>query len=953
VTPPISRTSALNQIRLSDLDPRVDPQIGLDLAESSDGRTDFFVFLSEQANLSPAYTISDWNERGWFVYRTLVATAERSQRDLRAQLDDQSIPYEPFWIINALLVHGDASDVQMLEEHEDVALLRANHTLSLNPPEIQPAATMTCFPNVNGVCWNVRAINADNVWYDFGISGEGITVANIDSGVQYAHPALIEQYRGYRSTNNVQHQYNWYDPVSQTVVAGDDHGHGTHTMGTMVARGDGSSDQPAVGVAPGATWIAARGCGSKVCTESNIIEAAEWLLAPRDKNGKNPRPDLRPHIINNSWASSEGNETQHADYINAWRAAGIFPVFVNGNDSTGAKCGSVASPGDYANVMSVGALDRENTLAYFSRLGPTSDGRTKPDISAPGLSITSTNTNLSVGYRIMSGTSMAAPHVGGTVALIWSANPTLIGDYERTYDILTQSAEPITSSLTHISDTRCSTDTVPNNVYGYGRLDAYQAVRQARVDVPWLRIPSHVETLQPGEVTTITLTLDTRKVAQPGEYQARVLVGTGDLLVTPLNVDIAMTVFPTNNIGVLHGTVRDIATGDTLNAQVEVRDGPQVEVDDAGEFDIMVPAYTTPHTYTISARASGYLEETRLVSITSGIQRIVDFTLAAKNSGLNVQSTSDTTTLEFQDQATRLITISNMGFAPLEYDIEVLQEHMGVWRSDEEEVPYSWISMPPDAPVLSLQDDTTSDPIPLGFTFPFATRVFTEVRVNSNGVIILGKTNDVDKFKPRCPPIPVPETTEGALFPLRADFNPGQGGTIRYARTGQGMVITFDKVPLFDKPSQIFTFQVLLTPEGNVRFTYKNISDIPSNASAGVQFWQNEPSQIIGCGINTPLSDRLLLELRPQPDTRTWIEVKGSSSGSIPTEDQVVIPVEVAWASHFYQKPYKGVVKIESNDLYHPSEQVSIYMNPEDPPYTLWVPLVAQSDSSDSDDEDT
>src|SRR6185503_8669938 len=152
----------------------------------------------------------------------------------------------------------------------------------------------------------------------------------------------------------------------------DSNGHGTHTMGTMVAAGDGTLDQPAVGVAPGARWVAAQGCGSTICTEGDLVGSAQWVLAPTALDGTNPRPDLRPMIVNNSWGGASG-DPWYAGYTAAWRAAGIFPVFAAGNSgsASGQKCGTISSPGDYADVVSVGATDHSDSIAAFSLLGPT------------------------------------------------------------------------------------------------------------------------------------------------------------------------------------------------------------------------------------------------------------------------------------------------------------------------------------------------------------------------------------------------------------------------------------------------------------------------------------------------------------------------------------------------------------------------------------------------------
>jgi subtilisin family serine protease len=418
---------------------RIDDQLLADFRSTADGRADFLIYLRDQADLSAAYQIADWRARGAFVYETLRSYAEQTQSGLRAALDARLIRYRPLWIANAIVAHGTLADATALAGRAEVALVRANHVASLAAAQPAPASTVDarCSPGSpnNPICWNIRQIGADRVWRDFGDTGRGITLASMDTGVRYTHPALAKQYRGYRGPGGYDHNYNWFDPKGIDRAPVDSNGHGTHTTGTMVGSGS-SANQPAVGVAPGAEWIAAQGCSGAVCNEIDLIAAAQWMLAPTDLDGTRPRPDLRPMIINNSWAGAGGDDW-YAGYVTAWRAAGMFPVFAAGNSGDG--CGSIESPGDYANVLAVGATDERDVIASFSARGPTHDGRRKPDVVAPGVysangsGILSTGPDPNTPYFSLQGTSMATPHVSGLIALLWSANPALIGDYATTY----------------------------------------------------------------------------------------------------------------------------------------------------------------------------------------------------------------------------------------------------------------------------------------------------------------------------------------------------------------------------------------------------------------------------------------------------------------------------------------------------------------------------------------
>ncbi|HEU5088113.1 MAG TPA: S8 family serine peptidase, partial [Roseiflexaceae bacterium] len=442
VSSPARSTANMSPIRvpLPQQAQRIDPQ----LAQSARGAQPrgFTVYLSDQADLAGAYRITDWRARGQYVYDLLHTHAETSQRGVRAVLQARGVAFQPLWIVNAIVVQGSYADAQAVAGLAEVALVRGQRqaALPLTDPRSVPAAYRPfCSPEQpeNPVCWNIRTIGADRVWNEFGITGAGVVVASNDSGVMLEHEALAAQYRGYRGPGVYEHTYNWYDPRGINPAPVDDNGHGTHTTSTMVGRG--SADLPAVGVAPGAQWIAAQGCGVQSCDEVDLIRAAQWLLAPLDAKGQNPRPDLRPMIVNNSWAGPGGDDW-YAGYITAWRAAGMFPVFAAGNSPVGeqAICGSVSSPADDGNVVAVGASEASGQIAPFSLLGPAVMGHTKPDLVAPGtyasgqFGILGAYRGAPDSYRTLQGTSMAAPHVSGVVALMWSANPALIGDYDAT-----------------------------------------------------------------------------------------------------------------------------------------------------------------------------------------------------------------------------------------------------------------------------------------------------------------------------------------------------------------------------------------------------------------------------------------------------------------------------------------------------------------------------------------
>lgn len=944
----VAQTVQEAKIKLPDQAEAVDAQIMTDLAAAPDGLTTFFVLLHEQPDLSAAYRIADWGERGWFVYRTLTEHANRTQREIRALLDARGTSYEPLWIVNGLIVRGNRDDLRALAAREEVALLRADRVMSLHDEQAgmgQATTVSGCEPDERGICWNILQVGADRVWSDFGVSGQGITVGSMDSGVNYTHHALYQQYRGYQDRDQYQHEYNWYDAVHGTPTPVDLEDHGSHTMGTIVGRGDGTPEHPAIGVAPGARWISARICETTTCRESDILAAAQWMLAPTDALGKHPRPDLRPHVVNNSWSTGEGGAKNFVDFVTAWRAAGIFPVFAAGNSSSHETCGSIASPGDYDTVVAVGATEKNGLIAPYSRFGPSERGTIKPDLVAPGSSIVSALTGTNDSYGVMNGTSMATPHVAGAVALIWSANPSLIGNYEATYSILTTSATPRTGDE-RFSLPNCNTNQSPNNIYGHGFLNTYRAVALAKVDVPWLELSHAPElSLKPEQSVQITVVLNARRLPTPGDYRARILIGTGDLSQTPYPVAVTMRVTNPTYSAVVKGNVFDARTAlPASRAVIQVVGGATLQPDTNGFYRVTIPLPDQDvHRQTLVFGQPGYVSRTTTISVSDGIDYLLDVHLEPDRPIIVVGEATTAArdiTLDYGQRVQFTIPMSNAGTQPLTYHISVPFAPFSVWRSDEHPgINRQWILPPEPAQSITLTDDGFSDFIPLGFSFPFADTHYTAVRVGSNGLLVFGDPKETGGFVPwdsgTSEATPIPETESVAIMPLRTDLNPEEGGSVRYANTAEGFLVTYENVPLFGKPDRAFTFQVLLSRDGSITFSYKKLSAVPKFITVGVQV-SAAAHQIVGEGDTVPITDNLVLMLRPQPNSQQWI-VPLATEGHIEPGGHVLVPGELHWAYPFLVQPYVGSVAIRSNDGDRPKVLVPIRIHTKPFSHTITV----------------
>lgn len=309
-------------------------------------------------------------------------------------------------------------------------------------------------PNAVWMDWGVKRMDAPAAWKQ-GITGAGIVIGSLDTGVATEHVALRQNYRGTQADGSQVHDYNWKDMVKELPEGGilpdgskfddadkaangtskrpiDLNGHGTHTSGSAL----GWSPQHITGVAPDAKLIVSRGLGERGGTMFDLVAAMEWFMAPTKVDGTAPRPDLAPDIVTNSWGGAPTGNPFLWMALRNWKRAGIIPVFAAGNNRQ-AKPGEVAVPGMYPETITVGASDLDDARAWFSMFGPSdfSNGH-KPEVMAPGhwtysalpdgtvrdtfpVKMPDGSTRLAPA----SGTSMATPHVAGAMALFLQANP--------------------------------------------------------------------------------------------------------------------------------------------------------------------------------------------------------------------------------------------------------------------------------------------------------------------------------------------------------------------------------------------------------------------------------------------------------------------------------------------------------------------------------------------------
>ncbi|HEY3367961.1 MAG TPA: PQQ-binding-like beta-propeller repeat protein [Symbiobacteriaceae bacterium] len=569
------------------------------------------------------------------VVDSLRRTAADAQANLSAMLDRlkseghvESV--ENLWVVNALVVHGDQVAVQQLAGRPEVASLQVDERVQLvEPPREVDGVTVS-----GTVPWNLTMVGAPEAWR-LGGTGTGVVVGILDTGVDWSHPALTRAFRGFNPANPSQPDAsgNWLDVVNGIATPYDDVGHGTHVTGTVVGYDPLSGIR--TGVAPNAKWIAVKAFDAEGAYYSWLLRAGQWFLAPTDAGGT-PHPDWAPDVINNSWGGGPGFDEFYRAMVQNWRAADIFPVFAAGND--GPETATIGTPANYPESYAVAAVDKAGALAWFSSRGPGPYGGVqKPNSSAPGVSVVST---LPGGlYGSGSGTSMAAPHVTGVVALLRSLEPALtVAQIEQA---LTSTALPRTSP---------EYPTSPNDGYGAGLVNAQSAILAVvplgtvagRVTEAGTNQPLQATlTLQPLGATTDSSGADgTYSLSAPAGAYTLTASARGHAAVTqPVTLTNRATVtlnlaLPALNEGTLTGRVTDRAGSPFAGAVISLDDDPlvaTVTTDGTGRYTLSV--FEGAHT--VRVRATGYDAVVASVTVSPVGATTQDFTLVSLPEGVD------------------------------------------------------------------------------------------------------------------------------------------------------------------------------------------------------------------------------------------------------------------------------------------------------------------------------
>ncbi len=569
------------------------------------------------------------------VVQTLVDQSKNSQTSLLADLDANKangaiLGYTSHWIVNSVVVVGTVDAIRELATRSDVERIEADLVVELIEPVVSEKAVPAGTRGI-GITPGVVAVGARRVWNELGIDGTGVIVSELDTGVDGNHVALQAQWRG----NYAPVEECWLDAANLGhSTPQDSHGHGSHTMGTVM----GQAADDTIGVAPGALWIASNiiNSGTGVDFDNGVIASFEWLADP---DGDPYTTDDVPAVCQNSWGVNEGFsgyydcDSRWWDAIDNCEAAGVVVTWSAGNEGPGPT--SLRSPADRAdspgNCFSVGSTQpfAPYEISSFSSRGPSGCGgefAMKPEITAPGSDIYSVNAG--GGYTTMSGTSMAGPHIAGVVALMRASNPNV--------DVITIKEVLMATAI----DLGAAGE---DNTYGHGFVDAYAAV---------LAVMGGIGTVE-GVITDAStgMPIEGAVVSRVGGFNQDVTDENGYYRMTmPIDdVELAITKFGYNNGSIfttiledqtvvedyalnllpsatISGTVYGPNGATVAGAIIRATNTPldAVTSDAAGFYSILLPSGAGQN-YDMVARASGMGAQAQTVELLADMT--LDFNL--------------------------------------------------------------------------------------------------------------------------------------------------------------------------------------------------------------------------------------------------------------------------------------------------------------------------------------
>lgn len=785
-------------------------------------------------------------ERHREVIEALKYNAEQTQPAFRSELDELQnsgdlTGYTAYWIENLFVIHASKDFIESLRTRGDVKYVSENFRPELIEPIINEGREPRRNPlDTESTTPGQDAIRATEVNRVLGITGQGVLVANCDTGVDGTHPALASRWRGTVAPA----AECWRDALGGgTTFPSDGNGHGTHVMGTITGREISGVDTNTVGSAPNAMWIADNAINQGVSSDfdNDIIDAYQWFADP---DGNINTMDDVPDVIQNSWGVFTGlGYAQCYDFWNTvvtnCEAAGPVITWSAGNEGTsGLRSPAIYSLNAYQ-IFSVGAVDATNysapyPLASFSSQGPTpctpaSPDNIKPEICAPGVDVYSSIPG--GGYSgSYSGTSMAGPHIAGVVALMREACPNC--DHITIKDAIMNTAH----------DYGTGGD---DNQYGHGFVDAYDAVVAVSSlgRVNGIVRESGTNNPIPGARVGITSGPNFVLTAADGSFSLPLTDGTynvecssfGYITQTANNVVVITDQITTQDFtlplaaqGTVSGTVTDCNGNPAVGATVEMLNTPvtPATTNGSGFYSITLPQGT----YDMRASAAGCGPH-QVDNVVIGATATQNFTLPS-------------------DPRYDCSSPDGYGYTMCE-DVDLDGQ------------PFNWQAITPleggsGTSVLTSVDDGYTAALSFPFPFQFYGTAYTTYFIGSNGFVTFGSGSS--DYSNEC----FPATSNPAgLYPNWDDMTTYTGEVAYYYDTvNHWLVISFYQISHFSGGGQS-SFQIIIYDQGfyssatgdnHILFQYDDPTTQTTASTVGIKTASGDYSQYVCDGTADPNS---------------------------------------------------------------------------------------------------
>ena len=738
-------------------------------------------------------------DRHRIVLHALHLNAEETQGPVIARLQRMETQglvegFTAFWIENLIVVYGKTDAILALASDPAVESIGYNFKASLIEPVARGPIRGSSPLDNETIVIGQRATGAARVNNELGFTGRGVIIAGLDTGVDAAHHALHDRWRG------LTHPLAecWLDLLGNSPNGPTDTGsHGTHTMGTMTGREIRTNgDTLTIGAAPEAEWISCNAINQGVGRpfDQDVLDAFQWLADP---DGDSTTVDDMPDVVQNSWGvfANIGNDPTYTACFSNWNgaitdceAAGVVVIFSAGNEGSS----GLRSPAKFqlspTDMFSVGAVDLSSDslppypIATFSSLGPSGcppdSTAIKPEICAPGVNVYSSIPGNA--YTLMSGTSMAGPHISGIVALMREACP---------------NCDPQTIKEALISTAVRTGYVVPpateNNTFGNGFVDAYAAV----LAISSLgRVDGYV-TLQngtplPGVSVHAVGTLGSGLTNDAG-YYSLVIVNEGNYTVN--YTKFAYQNFTQNNV--------QITTGDTTHVNVTMTPAATGVLAGTVVMQSGIPvqgalvSFTATPLDTLVTDANG-----RFVQVLPANPYNVHVKLTINTIPPRVVNTDvpDTVTAGDTTHATLTLSVNLVDPSPAD-----AYGYRAYDRYDRDlPCPYDWQELAGRGTEFTFVQHDSSDYFPAPFPITFYGESSDSLTVNCNGWMLPGIHHDTGATDRPIPyNNPDAPTPPGIIAPLWNNFRSG-GPSHQY-----GLYDTLQSRWIFE-----FTDQRLVSP---------------------------------------------------------------------------------------------------------------------------------------------